>query len=82
MSAALILAASACMSQAQPYPNYVADQFDTDTTGAYVDQGWGVPAVITWSTDQRHHRHRSKQWGFRIVAMVNYVDEHQSAGHG
>lgn len=52
ISAGLVLAGSTSVVQAQPYPSYVADQFDTDTTASLQNQGWGsaVP-VITFNTN-------------------------------
>ncbi len=43
--------ATVLVSQAQPYPNYAADQFDTDTTSSLVNQGWGsaYPSIV-WDT--------------------------------
>ncbi|HTV41487.1 MAG TPA: hypothetical protein VMF08_12970 [Candidatus Sulfotelmatobacter sp.] len=39
-------------SRAQPYSNFIADQFDSDTTASLQNQGWGsaVP-IITWATN-------------------------------
>ena len=52
-AAMLILVGFAGVSQAQPFPSYIADQFDTDTTGSFGDQGWGTArAVVTWDTAQ------------------------------
>jgi hypothetical protein len=49
---ALTAAGAIASSQAQPFANYIADQFDTDTTGNLQNQGWGTAApVIAWSTD-------------------------------
>jgi hypothetical protein len=46
---ALALAGALATLQAQPYANYVADQFDTDTTSAFNNNGWGAASpVFTW----------------------------------
>ena len=48
----LVLAGSTILAQAQT-TNYLVDQFDTDTTSFFANQGWGtaVPS-ITWDSAQ------------------------------
>ena len=48
---AVLIFSLASIAHAQPYANYIADQFDSDTTAYLQNQGWGsaVP-VITWAT--------------------------------
>jgi len=41
ISCGLIVLGSSLLAHAQPYPNYIIDQFDVDTTGHYQNQGWG-----------------------------------------
>jgi hypothetical protein len=48
IGAGMILTGSVLLGQAQPYPSYIIDQFDTDTTGFYQNQGWGT-AVPSFS---------------------------------
>jgi hypothetical protein len=51
ISAGFILASSVSVIQAQT-PSYIADQFDSDTTGNLQNQGWGTTVpIITWSTN-------------------------------
>ena len=48
-----MLAGSIAVSQAQPYANYVVDQFDVDTTGGFANNGWGAAVpIITWDDTQ------------------------------
>src|ERR1700679_3937972 len=44
---------SSVVSQAQPFTNFIADQFDSDTTASLQNQGWGAAVpIILWDDSQ------------------------------
>ncbi|HTR43235.1 MAG TPA: hypothetical protein VMH87_16600, partial [Pseudomonadales bacterium] len=50
---AVLIFSSAIIGKAQPYANYVADQFDSDTTASLQNQGWGAAVpIIVWDGTQ------------------------------
>ncbi|HEY1787906.1 MAG TPA: hypothetical protein VGJ73_07110 [Verrucomicrobiae bacterium] len=48
-----VLVFGSAISHAQPFANYIADQFDSDTTASLQNQGWGAAVpIIVWDGSQ------------------------------
>jgi hypothetical protein len=53
LAIALTAGSVVATSQAQPYANFIADQFDTDTSGDFDNNSWGTASpTITWDGTQ------------------------------